>query len=144
MSFKRGLRERSQTGRLLDFPTKFQPQNSYCRFCNNGTPVILKSGLKTTGLGGKYLNYLVVEWMFVIDVPSKNHKPINATRRKEALEDAHVTFLWTLPKATVSSSFNLVLCRSRKQFCSEDCIPTQDPYLDKLSWEQKLEEVHSI
>ena len=47
--------------------------------------------------------------MFVIDVPSKNHKPINATRPKKALEDAHLMFLWTLPKATVSSSFILVL-----------------------------------
>lgn len=82
MSFKRGLKtitDRQTSG----LPNQISTQNSYCRFCNNGTPVILKSGLKTTGLGGKYLNCLVVEWMFVIDVPSKNHKPTNATRRKK-------------------------------------------------------------
>lgn len=78
MMASKGSERRPQTGRLLDFQANFNHRTLTVDFCNNGTPVILNlRGLKTTGLGGKnYLNCLVVEWMFVIDVQSKNHKPV--------------------------------------------------------------------
>lgn len=58
--------------------------------------MILETGLKTIVLEGECFQFLVLEEMFsIVDVPTKNHRPTNATKPKEALENTYLMFLWT-------------------------------------------------
>lgn len=87
----------TETG-ALGFPPRLQPLGSWCRFCNNRAPVVLKSSLNTINLEGECLGFFsfgIDGWHWVSD-PTKNHKPTNSARTKEALGNAQSVFRWTL------------------------------------------------
>lgn len=82
--------------RALGSPSQHQLLGFWERLCYNGVSVILETGLKTIGLESECFQFLVLEEMFsIVDVPTKTHRPTNATRPKEALESAYLMFLWT-------------------------------------------------